>query len=136
VTGSLRSHTTSTKRNTENSEGIVGNLLLDIVAIALAISQVCDTWFNGTIFAEARAYLEVWQGVEPVSRRDKVWQFFAELLSCPFCLSHHVMFVLVSVCWLPTFLESCAAWGVLTMLPVYGLAALRVSGILNKTILD
>jgi hypothetical protein len=104
--------------------------------LVLAIQQVCDTWFNGTIFANTRAYLEVWEGLESTRYVDRFLRFFAELLSCPFCLAHHVMFILVAVCWLPTFLTSCASWGSVPMIPVYGLAALRLSLVLSEKISD
>lgn len=115
---------------------MASKLLLDIVMLALAIQQVCDTWFNGTIFAGTRAYLEVWEGLESTRRVDRILRFFAELLSCPFCLAHHVMFILVAVCWLPTFLVGSASWGTITMIPVYGLAALQLSVLLHGAISD
>lgn len=110
---------------------MASKLLLDIVMIALAINQVCDTWFNGTIFAGTRAYLEVWQDVAGDTRTDRVRRFFANLLMCRFCLSHHVMLFFIVVCWLPTFLLS---WGIFTMFPVYGLAALRLSLLLSDVV--
>ena len=128
---SLPSLTKITKENKEKTNNVVSQILLDIVSIALAISQVCDTWFNGTIFAARRAYLEAWQGSDNLGWGVRIKLFFADLLLCPLCLSHHVMFVLVAACWLPTFITT---WGVLTMLPVYGLAALRLSFIINDTL--
>ena len=108
---------------------MVSQILLDIVAIALAINQVCDTWFNGSIFAVPRAYLEAWQSIEDPTGLDRVRLFFADLLLCPFCLSHHVMILMILAFWLPSFLPT---GGVITMLPVYGVAALRLSFIIKS----
>lgn len=110
---------------------MASQILLDIVVIAAAINQVCDTWFSGSLFAGPRAYLEAWQGpaiFENPTRLDRARLFFADLLLCPFCLSHHVMILMILAFWLPTFITT---WGVLTMLPVYGLAALRLSFIIK-----
>lgn len=115
---------------------MASKLLLDIATLALAINQVCDTWFNGSIFAGARAYMEVWQDVESPRRVDRMRRFFANLLSCPFCLSHHVMFFLVVVCWLPALLAATPPWEIITMIPVYGLAALRLSLLLTEATSD
>ena len=125
----------SVKKNGKNkseNEKVASKLLIDIVALALAINQVCDTWFNGSIFAGTRAYLEVWQDVESSRYIDRIRRFFANLLSCQFCLSHHIMFFLVVICWLPTLLADVPPWSFITMLPVYGLAALRLSLLLDE----
>lgn len=108
-------------------------VLLDILAMALAIGQICDTWFNGDIFSGQRAKLEAYQEVRAETRRERLMVWLADMLLCPFCLAHHVMFLLVVVFWLPTFVTS---WGAVTMLPVYGLAALRLSILVNGALPD
>jgi hypothetical protein len=97
--------------------------ILDLICLALSIGQVCDTWFNGSVFASTRAYLEV---------KEEQGSKLAELFNCPFCLSHHVawmlcLFLLIS-CFLP------GPWNDIVKLPIYGLAALRVSIILNAVL--
>ena len=45
--------------------------------LLLALSAISDTWHYGSIFASAHSWVE--------SHKPRWW---AELLSCPFCLSH------------------------------------------------
>lgn len=94
--------------------------VFDLICLTLAIGQVCDTWFNGTIFAGARADLEV---------KEEQGSKWAELMNCPFCLSHHITWMLCLFLVVSFFLPG--PWDAIVKLPIYGLAALRLAIILN-----
>lgn len=83
---------------------------LDFIALTLAASAIVDVWFNGSIFATQRAAIEDSEG------------FWAELLSCPFCLLHHTPWILIVLFVIPG-----GAW----MYPVYALAATRLAWLVN-----
>jgi len=53
----------------------------------------------------------------------------AELLNCGFCLSHHTPWVLLLLCYLPS-LFIVEPWAFLFKVPIYSLAATRISTIL------
>jgi hypothetical protein len=109
-------------------------LLLDIICIGLAVNQLCETWLLGDIFAGTRAKMEAWQDPHEkhvLSRADTTRAFFADLVLCPYCLSHHLTLWVVIVCWLPTFwCTTCAA--PYSMIPIYGLTALRIATALMR----
>lgn len=110
---------------------MVWQLLLDILCIGLAVNQLCETWFLSSIFAGKRAKMEAWQDGGSGNRADNIRAFFADLVLCPYCLSHHLTFWIVVVCWLPVFwCTTCTS--PYTMIPVYGLTALRIATALMR----
>jgi hypothetical protein len=96
--------------------------VLDLLCLALSTGQVCDTWLNGTIFAGWRAHLEL----------NDTW--FSRLMSCAFCLSHHVVVLLCLLLLISTLMVN--PWDFVIKLPIYALAALRISVILNGLLPD
>lgn len=86
---------------------------LDLAAASLATMQIVETWRHGSIFAGARAEVEARTG------------FFAELLTCPFCLSHWVAGGAVVVCLLA---QSVHPW---LMFPVWAFAVTRAAQLLH-----
>lgn len=130
--------------------------LLDFLALALAGGALVDVWFNGSLFANWLAFMQVKaQGPPPVDATppgdaaesnevaveeplprlmrfaDRVLpRLAAELLSCPDCLAHHTPAVIACGCLVPAlFLDQ--PWADLFKLPMYALAATRLGFILN-----
>jgi hypothetical protein len=100
--------------------------LLDLIALGLATSAIVAGWRHGSIFATARAKVEVLAGEHDRSgSRRLLW---AALLDCAFCLSYWAPLV-------PALLLAAAAcwprWSPFWQLPVYALAATRLSWLLN-----
>lgn len=128
--------------------------VLDFFALVMAASAIVDVWRNGSIFAEPRAYFEARAdaGVassEPLPEEGLpadpnpwwMWLFdhclpgwFAELVNCRFCLSHHTPWMAALVCYFPTLFISTAWMVFLMKLPVYSLAATRIGNIINACV--
>ena len=129
---------------------------LDFLVLTLAASGVVDVWFNGSIFADWRAFFQdkADEPDEPTPPDDSAEQLdeedegeplpvmmrvadrvlprlFAELVSCSFCFSHHTPWVLAMVCFFPgLFIETTwIAW--LLKMPVYSLAATRLGNLIT-----
>ena len=73
------------------------------VLYVLAVAAATETWSYGSIFSNIHAKIEVYE----------TW--WAELLTCNFCLSHWLAALLVAIhyCTLPT------SWDGLLLAPVY-----------------
>jgi hypothetical protein len=72
------------------------DVLIVTFLVVAATKAVLDAWFEGSVFATARAYAEAWK----MSDR-RVVSLFGELLSCRFCLGYHVSLILsVTFCFL------------------------------------
>ncbi len=122
---------------------------LDFFALALAASALVDVWRNGSIFATGRAVLEAkadeegWLAESESSHSSPglptpwYWQrvplFFAKMLNCHFCLSHHTPWILAVLFFLPA-LWLTGTWAWLLKLPVYSLAATRLGTIVNACV--
>lgn len=131
----------------------------DLVLLVLASSAVLDVWINGSLFAGARAILQLkadeWgakgslplvdtapdePAAEPVPAEAPNWLlqglfwltpcWLAELVSCTFCSSYHVPWLLLVGCYVPSRLLG-EPWNWLALLPLYSLAATRVGNLLN-----
>jgi hypothetical protein len=81
--------------------------------LALAASAAVDLWFNGSILAGARARVEASEGL------------VAELLGCPFCLTHWAAAAVLALFVLPGTYFPAFMW------PAYALAAARLGWIVN-----
>lgn len=126
---------------------------LDFIVLTLAASAVLDVWFNGSIFADWRAFFQdgpaadpVDAHVEPVATKTSdeaplpllmqiaeriVPDWVVEMLNCPFCFSYHAPWMVALVCFLPA---DYIAWGwvaFLLKLPAYSLAATRLGNLIN-----
>ena len=131
----------------------------DLILLVLASSAVLDVWVNGSLFASARAILQLkadeWGAkgslpltdaatdepaaeTEPAEEpnwllRGLFWLtpcWLAELASCTFCSSYHVPWLLLVGCYVPSRLLG-EPWNWLALLPLYSLAATRVGNLLN-----
>ena len=71
----------------------MGDVFLAVVVVALASKAALDAWFEGTIFATARAHTEVWK----YSDRKGI-ALIGDLMTCRFCLGYHVCFWLSFLC--------------------------------------
>lgn len=65
--------------------------LFDLVICLLAIVGILRIWFHGSIFAEARAFLETSVNIPGLEG------WFARLMTCPLCLSVHVALLVVII---------------------------------------
>lgn len=96
-------------------------LLASLLVAALAGCQAVETWHHGSLFRGVRSWL--WT----VRNDEKRWWLArksAELLTCPFCLSHWTCAAAVVAMFLTD-------WDSSWRLPVYGLAAVRLAQLLN-----
>lgn len=132
-------------------------MLLDFVFVVLAAGAVIDVWFNGTIFEQlhnlvdaiaeppaaeipitdipnegSNVQIEV---LEPslVLRLTERYcpQLLAELLTCPYCMSYHVPWILFLLFVVPSMWVDTPWAAFVIKLPVYSLAATRISNLLN-----
>ena len=71
----------------------MGDVFLAVVVVALASKAALDAWFEGSVFATARAHTEVWK----YSDRKGV-ALIGDLMTCRFCLGYHVCFWLSFLC--------------------------------------
>lgn len=102
---------------------------LDFIVLMLSASACVDVWRNAELFATQRAYLEAAQD------GDVRWAWFATLMNCPYCLSHHTPWLLAVTFYVPAMIlvAVAKAWESDTLLtiafvlkiPVYSLAATR-----------
>ncbi len=125
--------------------------LLDFLVLCLAASAVVDVWFNGSIFAEWRAYAEALDDTEPCCNEElptdiplepialhmrwMVWlpSRVLTLILCRYCFSHHTPWIVAVTCFVPgLFLAD--PWAALCKLPAYCLAATRLGNIINACI--
>ena len=102
---------------------------LDFVGLFLATGALVNAWLQPDgLFSDVLVAIEVWG--EGSSRRspraNRIAAAIAELLNCRVCLSYHVAFWLAVLFYVPRlFLAS--PWDVVVYLPVYSLAATRLS---------
>jgi len=108
---------------------------LDLLALTLATAAIIDVWFNGSILAEWRADIEA-----IVTSETTVAPWWARLLNCAFCLSHHVSWILLLGIALDAIADVVLRdsplarrlifWAV--RFPVYSLAVTFASNLLNR----
>jgi hypothetical protein len=101
-------------------------MLLDFFAVVLATGAIIEVWHKGSLFAEARAYV---QAVQDVTPPESLKSRLLELLMCPFCKSYHVPFWLFVVLLAGDGIG--ATIGGVARLVIYALAATRVSNLLD-----
>lgn len=127
----------------------------DFLILTLAASAVADAWFNGSLFETWHAFLvsrreeatlppadeetapsdEVVEKL-PLAMRlaDRVFPLWlSDLLSCPFCFSHHPPWILALGFYLPS-LFLVEPWDTAVKLPLYALAATRLGNLLNRAL--
>lgn len=91
---------------------------LDLLVCSLATWHAVEVWHHGSIFASARARLEL---------TDGWFSWFANLMLCPFCLTVHAA-VWITVWYVATDeLPNTVYW----RLPVFGLAIARCANLAN-----
>lgn len=99
---------------------------LDFVAVIFAAGAIIEVWHKGSIFQDARAYL---QALQDVTSDNTVKGKLIELSLCPFCQSYHVPFYLFLLLLAATYAGGIVSAVVHAV--VYGLAATRIGNILN-----
>jgi hypothetical protein len=108
--------------------------VLDFIALILAVGAPINAWLHpGGILEELREYVAAWAEGSYEDRPPTWREIFRErigaLANCRFCLSYHVPWVLLLLCYVPS-LWLHSPWDMLVKLPIYSLAATRVSMIL------
>jgi hypothetical protein len=129
---------------------------LDFIALILAASAVTDVWLNGSIFSTLLALLQdkadssILEPEDATAAADELREGeavpisgfvrlvdtvvppkIAELLTCWFCLSHHTPWILSMLFLFPALFVTTPAGVFLLKLPVYSLAATRVSFLID-----
>lgn len=92
----------------------------EFIVLALASGAVVDAWRNGSLF----------DSIRPKDDDERYPHWLRELLSCDFCLGHHVPWVLALATWAVAPAVP-GPWDRLVSLPVYALAAGRAAWLLN-----
>jgi hypothetical protein len=95
--------------------------ILLIIITAVSTKGALDAWFEGSLFATARAYTEAWKYSDSTSV-----SLIGELFTCRFCLGYHVAFYLATIC--------CYSISDFSMLPLIALSARVVESELEKII--
>ena len=128
--------------------------VLDFICLTLAAGAVVNAWFNGSIFAEWRVFAN--EKAYPTEADDAAdfsplaesppeeplpWlmqlasrfvpPLLFELLTCPFCFSHHTPWLLALVFFLPAYFLVTPWCIFLCKLPVYSLAATQLGNLIN-----
>lgn len=99
--------------------------LLDFVMIFLASGALVNAWMHaGGLFEEWRDSISVWAEREDAYQRRR--QLLAQLLTCRVCLTYHASFWLLVLFFVPSLWLS-PPWCVVWFIPVYALAATRLS---------
>lgn len=104
---------------------------LDLFALILATGVPINAWlYEASILAGWREWLLAYaEGLSEehqtrVPLRVRIVMLFAELMTCRFCMSHWVPWILLALFFVPSlFLE--APWQTLMKCPIYALAATR-----------
>ena len=96
--------------------------LIDLVVLILATGAVVDIWFKAEFFVDRRDVVSTYATM-PVT------PWWARLLNCDFCLSHHVAFWVVILWFISKYLHE--PWVIVCQIPIWTLAITRGSIILN-----
>jgi hypothetical protein len=111
--------------------------LLDFVMLFLAAGALVNAWMmKDGLFEGWRDSLSAWG--EPVHEEpnfgDKWRWFWSKLLTCRVCLTYHASFWLTVLFWLPGLLWLWPPWDVVLFIPVYALAATRLSLLIGSAV--
>lgn len=99
---------------------------LDLIAVTFATGAVIEVWHKGSIFANARAYVQAWNDAAKYGSFRRWW---TELLLCPFCKSYHIPIYLFLLLVSGNFIGGLAKTAAQVI--VYGLAATRASNLID-----
>lgn len=113
---------------------------LDFIALVLATGAPINAWLRDQgLFRGPREWLIAWGEVDEPEDASETWRpswgerckaLVAELVQCSFCLHYHLPFWLLG-CWaVGLFLPP--PWGMIVKLPIYSLAATRLSYWLSR----
>lgn len=108
--------------------------LNDLILLGLATSQVVITWNTGSIFAAARAWVQVRSDIleDDELEQRRTWAGWLlswplAILQCPFCLSHHIAVLLFALCCVPKMLSGSDWW----LSPLVILGAIQICGLVR-----
>lgn len=104
--------------------------LLDFWMVLLAAGALVNAWMlRGGLFETWRDWLAVWGNAQhsglPPERKFR-W-IVGKLFTCRTCLTYHVAFWMLVVFYIPKTLLLGPSAGVVWFIPVYALAASRLS---------
>jgi len=123
---------------------------LDFIVMVLAAKAVHTVWFEGSIFATPRAFFqdlddelpedddipeEAEDDPLPLWMRlvDKYCpRLLAELVSCPFCFSHHTPWMVMVTCFIPALFVETPWLAFLLKMPAYSLAATQCMTLMDR----
>jgi len=98
--------------------------LIALLVVVLAASHLVDVWFNGSIFADHRAFLQS-KRYAPDSGPCR----FCDLMACWYCLLHWAVLFAALLYWGGPLLGESA--GAVCKFAVWCLAAIRLSVLIN-----
>jgi len=104
--------------------------LLDFVMLFLATGALVNAWMHKDgIFEGLRDAISAWGEPrhETPTLRDKMRNSSARLLNCRVCLTYHAAFWLIVLFYVPSHLWLSPPWATIWRLPVWALAATRLS---------
>lgn len=115
---------------------------IDLVALGFAAGVPINAWLHpGGLFEELVEWIRVWSEFVPTdekqtpTREDRIKEKIGQLLTCPFCLSHHTPWILILLCYFPSLWMSYP-WDVIFKLPVYSMAATQITLIISYYMKD
>ena len=113
---------------------------LDFIALILATGAPINAWLRDQgIFRGPREWLIAWGDLEGPEDDAETWQpsrwqrckaLTAELVQCRFCLHYHIPLWLLGFWALSLFLPP--PWSMIARMPIYSLAATRLSYWLSR----
>lgn len=109
--------------------------LVSFVMLFLAAGALVNAWMlKDGLFEPWRDWLSVWGSPADAGTWGEYARWFiAKLLTCRICLTYHVAFWLIVLFWLPSFWLP-PPWGVVLFIPVYALAATRLSLLIGTVV--
>jgi hypothetical protein len=114
--------------------------VLDFVMLFLAAGALVNAWMmTDGLFEGVRDWLDSWG--EPsggLDWKDRVYDnirwFISKLFTCRTCLTYHVSFWLIVIFWLPSLFWLKPPWSLVWFIPVYALAATRLSLLIGTAV--
>lgn len=116
-------------------------IVIQLILLALATDALLQVWFTGSIFNNIQVYCESrLLGLESSEGEDSGQEtfiirwlarcpdLFIELISCRYCLSHHVPYILLGLFFVPSLFVP-VLYSHLFMFPIYSLAVTRMSNV-------
>jgi len=117
--------------------------IYDFVMLFLASGALVNAWmmkdglFEGwrdSLLAWGEPRAEIESSFSWPTLGDRWRWFWSKLLTCRVCVTYHVSFWLITIFYLPRLLWLTAPWDVVLFIPVYALAATRLSLLIGAAV--